>query len=200
MKLRTKILSTYIGLTVVAIVLVGVLSSWQIKKYLEERIQRDLLAHVTLLVELFENGAIAIEPASLFDDRLEGIAHSLGVRVTILRHDGTVISVILFGSLARRRVTYDDIDVLIVTEPGPGSISEVTRQLAQEVFGPLFLQYGELFSFIVYTQPQLRQLEEIMPLLAEIRREGVLLYGRDPFTQTAGASVSANRSSATGDG
>ena len=91
MKLRTKILSTYIGLTVVAIVLVGVLSSWQIKKYLEERIQRDLLAHVTLLVELFENGAIAIEPASLFDDRLEGIAHSLGVRVTILRHDGTVI-------------------------------------------------------------------------------------------------------------
>lgn len=105
------------------------------------------------------------------------------VRQLTARQDGDVTSVVLFGSLARRRPTNDDIDLLIVTEPVSGSLSEVTRQFAEEVFGPLFLKFGQLFSFIVYTQEQLAQLRDVLPLLGEIQRQGVLLYGKDPFAE-----------------
>lgn len=90
-KLRTKILSTYIGLAVVGVVLVGVLSSWQIKRYLEERIRRDLSAHVTLLVGLYQNGALAPDLPAAMEMRLRAIAGDLGIRVTVLRKEGTVI-------------------------------------------------------------------------------------------------------------
>jgi len=113
---------------------------------------------------------------------------------------GAVTAVVLFGSLARRRSTYDDIDLLIVTEPGPVPVSNVTRRLAQEIFGPLFLEYGQLFSFVVYTQHQVAQLRDSVPLLDEIEREGVLLYGQDPFAEAAGAGIPAHISPSTGDG
>jgi predicted nucleotidyltransferase len=122
------------------------------------------------------------------------------IKRLLARRNANIMSVILFGSLARRRPTYDDIDMLIITKPGSGSMSEVTRRFAVEVFGPLFLEYRELFSFIVYTQDQLAQLRDTLPLLDEIRREGVLIYGQDPFTQTAGAGVSSDRSPSTGNG
>ena len=102
------------------------------------------------------------------------------------KRPGAVLSVVLFGSLAQRHSTYDDIALLVVVEPGSGSTSEVTRWLAEGVFGPLFLEYGQLFSHLVYTPHQLAQLRDVLPLLDEIKRDGVLLYGRDPFTQTAG--------------
>lgn len=122
------------------------------------------------------------------------------IRQLTARHDGAILSMVLYGSLARRRSTYDDIDLLIVTTPGPDSTSETTRRFAEEVFGPLFLEYGELFSFIVYTQDQLAQLRDVLPFLAGIQREGVLLYGQDPFAEAAGSGVSSDRSPSTGDG
>jgi predicted nucleotidyltransferase len=122
------------------------------------------------------------------------------VRQLQAQHDGAISSIVLFGSLARRRPTYDDIDLLIVTGPGPASMSEVTRRFAEEVFGPLFLEYGELFSFIVYTQDQFARLWDRLPLLAEIQREGILLYGQDPFSEATGWGVSSDRSPSTGDG
>ena len=134
--------------------------------------------------------------------RFDTAFHAIDTAVKRLKtqHNGDVASVVLFGSLARQRSTYDDIDMLIVTESGTGSISEMTRRLAEQVFGPLFLEYGELFSFIVYTREQLAQLQDALPLLGEIRREGVLLYGHDPFTRTAGSSVSSRRAPSVGDG
>jgi predicted nucleotidyltransferase len=100
---------------------------------------------------------------------------------------------VLFGSLARRRPSYDDIDLLIIIKWVPGTLSEITRRLAEEVFGPLFLEYGELFSPIVYTDGQFVQLQDRLPLLDEIRREGVLLYGQDPFAEAPGPSLPADR-------
>jgi len=100
--------------------------------------------------------------------------------------NGVILSVVLFGSLARRHPTYDDIDLFIVVEPGSGSMSEITRRLAHSIFGPLFLEYHQLFSHIVYTPYQLTQLRDILPLLDEIECDGVLLYGQDPFAQAAG--------------
>jgi hypothetical protein len=127
--------------------------------------------------------------------RFETAFHAIeaAVRQLTAIQDGAIVSIVLFGSLARRRQKYDDIDILIVTQSGSGSLSEVTRRLAAEVFGPLFLEYGELFSFIVYTRDQLAQLEDMLPLLDAVRREGVLLYGQNPFTEAAGASLSSSR-------
>jgi predicted nucleotidyltransferase len=108
-------------------------------------------------------------------------------------HNGNIVSVVLFGSLARRRPTYHDIDLLVVTDQAAGSPAEATRRLAEEVFGPLFWEYGELFSPLIYTAGQLAQLQGELPLLETIRREGVLLYGQDPFTKAPGSSLPADR-------
>lgn len=94
-------------------------------------------------------------------------------------------AVILFGSFARGEVAYDDIDLLIVADDSLGPTPRLTRELAEEVFGPLFLSFGELFSALVYTRSQFEALEPTLPLFEEIEREGILLYGWDPFDQTA---------------
>ena len=109
------------------------------------------------------------------------------------QQDGNIISLVLFGSLARWRPSYDDIDLLIVTRSLLNSTSEVTRRFAEEVFGPLFLEYGELFSFVVYTQEQIARLWGQLPLLDEIQREGVLLHGRDPFAEAPSPRILADR-------
>ena len=111
----------------------------------------------------------------------------------IEHHNGNIVSVVLFGSLARRRPAYDDIDLLVVTDKAGGSPSEMTRRLAEEIFGPLFWEYGELFSPIIYTYEQLARLTGELPLLEVIRREGVLLYGQDPFAETPGPILPADR-------
>ena len=118
-----------------------------------------------------------------FQDAFRAI--EAAIRRLKAEESGTILSVVLFGSLARRRSTYDDIDLLVVVEPGSGSTSEGTRRLAEAIFGPLFLEYSQLFSHIVYTPYQLAQLRDILPLMDEIKRDGVLLYGQDPFTRAA---------------
>jgi predicted nucleotidyltransferase len=120
-------------------------------------------------------------------------------RLTAQRN-GEVTAIILYGSLARRRSTYDDIDLFIIVKPGLGSISEVTRRLAEQIFGPIFLEYGELFSFVVYTPAQFTQLRDILQLLDDIQREGVLLYGENPFTKAAGSRLSSDRVPSISDG
>jgi predicted nucleotidyltransferase len=92
-----------------------------------------------------------------------------------------ILSITLFGSFARKDRSYDDIDLLLVTNQHQGSAHEVTRELARKVFGRLFLDYGQLFSFIVYNKTQFQSLKDFLPLFDEVRREGVLLYGEDLF-------------------
>ena len=65
------------------------------------------------------------------------------------QYGSELLSVVLFGSLARGSKRYDDIDLLIVTADEIGPASEVTRSLAKGIFGPLFLDYGQLFSFLL---------------------------------------------------
>jgi len=137
------------------------------------------------------NSFTASEAGGRFQTAFQAIAAA--VRQLTEQQDGSTISLVLFGSLARRRPSYDDIDLLIVTGSLSSSTSEVTRRFAEEVFGPLFLEYGELFSFVVYTQKQIAQLWGQLPLLDEIQREGVLLHGRNPFAEAPGSSVLADR-------
>jgi predicted nucleotidyltransferase len=116
-------------------------------------------------------------------DRLAAGIRAIEAAVAALERESGLRfqAVILFGSFARGEVTYDDIDLLIVVEDSPGSTHQITRQLAQEVFGPLFLRTGELFSALVYTRERFEALEPTLPLFEEIEREGILVYGRDPF-------------------
>ncbi|MGA9349442.1 MAG: nucleotidyltransferase domain-containing protein [Anaerolineae bacterium] len=93
-----------------------------------------------------------------------------------------ILSIVLFGSFARKDRGYDDIDLFLVINQAQGSVHEVTRELAKRVFGRLFLDYGQLFSFIVYNKAQFQRLKDFLPLFDEVRRDGVLLYGEDLFT------------------
>jgi len=97
------------------------------------------------------------------------------------QYGSELLSIMLFGSLARGSKRYDDIDLLIVTANETGPAGEVTRSLAKSIFGPLFLDYGQLFSFLLYSQAQLKALRSFLPLFDEIAQEGIVLYGRDPF-------------------
>jgi predicted nucleotidyltransferase len=92
-----------------------------------------------------------------------------------------ILSIILFGSFARKDQHYDDIDLLLVTNQDRGSVHEITRELARKVFGRLFLDYGQLFAFIVYNRAQFQRLKDYLPLFDEVRRDGVILYGEDLF-------------------
>lgn len=92
-----------------------------------------------------------------------------------------IVSLVLFGSFARKDQHYDDIVLLVVTNRGQGSVHEVTRELARKVFGRLLLDHGQLFSFIVYNKAQFQMLKDFLPLFDEVRRDGVLLYGEDLF-------------------
>ena len=93
-----------------------------------------------------------------------------------------ILSIVLFGSFARKDRGYDDIDLFLVTNRAQGSVHEITRELAKKVFGRLFLDYGQLFSFIVYNKAQFQRLRDVLPLFDEVRKDGVLIYGEDLFT------------------
>jgi len=62
------------------------------------------------------------------------------------------------------------------------------------------LRDGQLFSFLLYSRAQLEGLRSLSPLFDQIAREGIVLYGQDPFAETTGSGVLANRSSPVGDG
>ncbi len=102
------------------------------------------------------------------------------------KYGPALVSVMLFGSLARKSRAYDDIDLLLITEENLGSTHEVTKELSQEIFGHLFWEHGELFSFLVYSRAQFEELRGQLPLLDEVERDGVLLYGQDLFAETPG--------------
>ena len=102
------------------------------------------------------------------------------------KYGPALVSVMLFGSLARKSRTYDDIDLLLVTDQNLGSTHEVTRELSREIFGHLFWEHGELFSFLVYSKAQFEKLRGKLPLLDAIERDRVLLYGQDLFAETPG--------------
>ncbi len=127
---------------------------------------------------------------------------ALDVAIARLReqYDGGIVSVILFGSFARGNPDYEDIDLLIVTDVPAAPIHETTRELAERIFGSLFWEYGELVSFLVYDHSQFQRLRNSLPLFQEIKDEGILLYGKDVFAETASEDLPENRPPSTGDG
>jgi two-component system, OmpR family, phosphate regulon sensor histidine kinase PhoR len=103
MSLRAKILSTYIALTVLAVLAASGLSSWLVKSHLDKVWTNNLRGHVEMLAGQFEDGSLSAAPFPVNDERLTRIARSLGVRLTLIRKDGRVLfdSEVLRDSLGR---------------------------------------------------------------------------------------------------
>ena len=122
------------------------------------------------------------------DGDFESALYAVDKALALLRkkYGPALVSVMLFGSLARKSRTYDDIDLLLVTDQSLGSTHEVTKELSQEIFGHLFWQHGELFSFVVYSKAQFEGLRGQLPLLDEVEKDRILLYGQDLFAETPG--------------
>ena len=129
------------------------------------------------------------------DRALQGGWRALNAALARLKeqYDGGIVSVILFGSFARGNPDYGDIDLLIVTDVPTTSVHDTTRELAERIFGPLFWEYGELISFLVYNYDQFCRLKNRLPLFQEIQAEGILLYGRDIFAIPIVCGISSRR-------
>ncbi len=91
MKLRTKITSTYIFLIVVGIVLVSVISSWQLRDFLDRRKTENLNAQVDLLSHLIESGTLTPDSTGVHDEELVRIAHHQKIRITLIARTGLVL-------------------------------------------------------------------------------------------------------------
>ncbi len=91
MKLRTRIAATYVTLTIIAIAIVSMISSWQIRQFLEERDEATLTAQVTMLAEQFSAGILHVDPSGGSDSTLSSLALTLGTRMTLIAPDGRVL-------------------------------------------------------------------------------------------------------------
>jgi two-component system, OmpR family, phosphate regulon sensor histidine kinase PhoR len=98
MKLRTRIAVTYISLTVAGVVLVSVISSWQIRQFLVTRSMATLVSHVDLFTRQIEQGVLPYDGQAGSDTMLSTFSSSIGVRLSLINARGLVI----FDSNIRR--------------------------------------------------------------------------------------------------
>ncbi len=91
MRLRTRIAATYITLTVAVVLLVSLLSSWQIKKFLEARATATLTAQVSLLAQQCADRGQSGSLQGSDDSAFLTFARALGVRVSLIDKDGRVL-------------------------------------------------------------------------------------------------------------
>jgi len=87
-KLRTKILSTYLLLTVVGVVLVGVVTAFQIQTYLERHVEADLGERLTLVIRFLSEEQLWLQKERRV--QLSTIAEALHSRITIIDRSGIV--------------------------------------------------------------------------------------------------------------
>jgi len=89
--LRSKLLATYIGLTVAGVVPLSLFSSWQIKSYLDRRAESGLTAHVEALAALVKGGEFPPDSLAAHETTIRRMARSLNLRLSFIRGDGTVM-------------------------------------------------------------------------------------------------------------
>jgi two-component system phosphate regulon sensor histidine kinase PhoR len=91
MKLRTKIVLTYIALAVVGIGIVSVISSWQLKSFLNHRTVSQLTGQVESVADLITTRHVVVDSSGSDDPFLGDFSRKLGLRLTLIRRDGVVI-------------------------------------------------------------------------------------------------------------
>jgi len=92
MRLRAKIVLTYIALAVFGIVVASLISSWQLNNFLNRRTASDLASHVQLVSELVQRGHVKVDSLSGSHAELRDLARLLGLRLTLIRKDGSVLA------------------------------------------------------------------------------------------------------------
>ena len=110
MKLRTRIAVTYITLTVAGVVLVSVISSWQIRQFLAARSTATLESQVDLFARQIERGILPYDGLASSDSLLSTFSTSIGTRLSLIDASGLVIfdsditrdSLVLLENHARR--------------------------------------------------------------------------------------------------
>ncbi len=91
MKLRTRILVTYIGLAVIGIAGAGGFSSWLINSYLEAALAERQTAQLGLVSAIIQDKSLATLSWEERQSVLQQTANHLGVRLTVIRKDGRVV-------------------------------------------------------------------------------------------------------------
>lgn len=91
MRLRTKIVLTYIAVAVFGIALASFVSSWQLKNYLNRRTMAQVTAEVQTLADVVPGQAFWPDSTGSGDERLRRIAKTLDLRLTLIRKDGKVL-------------------------------------------------------------------------------------------------------------
>lgn len=97
------------------------------------------------------------------------------------RFKDEILSIVLFGSLARGVEKIGDVDLLIITKRNLGSSYKVTKLFAKQVFAELFGKYNILFSPLIYDYKSFQDLKDTFYLFDDIQREGRLIYGERIF-------------------
>jgi two-component system phosphate regulon sensor histidine kinase PhoR len=92
MRLRSKIVLTYIALAVFGIVVASLVTSWQLNSFLNRRTAANLASHVRLITTLVEGGHLMRDTSSASHEELRGLARELGMRLTLIRKDGQVLA------------------------------------------------------------------------------------------------------------
>ena len=103
MTLRAKLVATYIGLAVVGAVLYSLFATWLIKNHLERRTEAGIRAQVQAIAAVVRGSGVHTDSLSPLEPTLQSIARALGLRLTMIARDGTVLfdSDIAGDSLAR---------------------------------------------------------------------------------------------------
>jgi two-component system, OmpR family, phosphate regulon sensor histidine kinase PhoR len=91
MKLRTKIVLTYIALAVVGIGIASMISSWQLKSFLNHRTETQLTGQVEFLADLIVTRHVVVDSTGSDESFLGGFSRKLGLRLTLIRKDGVVM-------------------------------------------------------------------------------------------------------------
>jgi two-component system phosphate regulon sensor histidine kinase PhoR len=91
MKLRSRIAVTYISLTVAGVVLVSLISSWQIRQFITTRSTGTLAAQAELFGQQMERGLLLCDGRASTDSILTMSAAAIGTRLTVIDNDGRVV-------------------------------------------------------------------------------------------------------------
>ncbi len=91
MTLRAKLVATYIGLAVVGAVLYSLFATWLIKSHLERRTEAGIRAQVEAIAAVVRGSGATSDSLQFFEPTLKSVSRTLGLRLTLIARDGTVL-------------------------------------------------------------------------------------------------------------
>src|SRR5687768_10675389 len=91
MRFRTKLFLGAAGVAALSVAVSVLLVSWSLRWYLVADIERTLISEVKLAAELLSHRPAEADNAGSFDETADTLGGVIGLRVTLIAHDGTVL-------------------------------------------------------------------------------------------------------------